>query len=239
MAYFRTFFRNAMSKFDQHPYAGNCLLGVTIGTAGDALAQACFPDTPVEASEGESPLIDFDWKRTASIGAYSAVVYPMLTRWYLWQEALCGATQGVGIVLAQKVAMDEFLLAPFFNGGYLSYAAMVSGENVTESLKENFWDVMFADWMVWPGVMVVCFLQVPVQFRPAYVAFVGVGWNTFLAYKAHSELTIVDPEAVLVQIPNDELLNEELIVAEKPEILVKDTLPLKMIRRTTTARRRE
>ena len=98
---------------------------------------------------------------------------------------------------------------------------------------------MFADWMVWPGVMVVCFLKVPVKFRPAYVAFVGVGWNTFLAYKAHSELTVVDPEAVLVQIPNDELLNEELIVAEKPEILVKDTLPLKMIRRTTTARRRE
>ena len=129
--------------------------------------------------ETEDKHTAFDFKRSASIAAYSGVVYPLLTRWYLWQEALCGATQELGLVLAQKVAMDEFLLAPFFNGGYLSYAAVTSGESVTNSLRENFWDVMYADWLVWPGVMVVCFLKVPVQFRPGYVAFVGVGWNFF------------------------------------------------------------
>jgi len=157
---------------------------------------------------------------------------------------LCGATQGVGIVLAQKVAMDEFLLAPFFNGGYLSYAALTSGESVRESLNDNFWDVMYADWMVWPSVMVVCFLKVPVKFRPGYVALVGVGWNTYLAYKAHSELTtaaavadkdeLVDPLAeesstlVYVHIPvHSESLDESQTL-----------IPLKMIRRTTTIRSR-
>ena len=95
---------------------------VCIGVAGDALAQKCFPEeAPINSSTSTqtTTTVPFDFKRTISIGVYSAVVYPLLTRWYLWQEALCGATAGVGIVLAQKVALDEFVLAPFFNGGYL------------------------------------------------------------------------------------------------------------------------
>ena len=293
MTFFRTLLQRTMSKFDKHPYAGNCLLGTTIGMAGDGLAQVCFPEAPsTDKASATTDVANFDWKRTLSIGAYSAVVYPLLTRWYLWQEALCGATQGLGVVLAQKVAMDEFLLAPFFNGGYLSYAALVGGDSVSDSLRENFWDVMFADWMVWPSVMVVCFLKVPVQFRPAYgaslfylllllfflslfffcfcffllffnrcnhaksltlfcmilfchqpptptVAFVGVGWNTFLAYKAHSELTevLLDSDTVLggQVFPNEAApLVEPLIGVLKES----RTLPLNMIRRTTTARHR-
>ena len=141
--------------------------------------------------------------------------------------------------------MDEFLLAPFFNGGYLSYAALVGGDSVSDSLSENFWDVMFADWLVWPSVMVVCFLKVPVQFRPAYVAFVGVGWNTFLAYKAHSELTevLLDSDTVLGR---QVFPNEATPPVEPPTGVLKESsssssssrLPLKMIRRTTTARHR-
>ena len=213
-----------MAKFDAHPYIGNCVLGVTIGTAGDALAQVFFP-TELETEDKHTA---FDFKRSASIAAYSGVVYPLLTRWYLWQEALCGATQGLGVVLAQKVAMDEFLLAPFFNGGYLSYAAVTSGESVTHSLRENFWDVMYADWLVWPGVMVVCFLKVPVQFRPGYVAFVGVGWNMYLAYKAHAELE--EEEAaplLLVQEPEEDVVAPLPTLGSQPSFL----------RRTTTNRR--
>ena len=48
-----------MSKFDAHPYIGNCVLGVTIGTAGDALAQVFFP-TELETEDKHTA---FDFKR--------------------------------------------------------------------------------------------------------------------------------------------------------------------------------
>ncbi len=240
-SFLRNTFRSAMNKFDAHPYLGNCALGVSIGVAGDALAQKCFPEeAPINSSTSThttttdtTTTVPFDFKRTISIGVYSAVVYPLLTRWYLWQEALCGATAGVGIVLAQKVALDEFVLAPFFNGGYLSYAALTSGESVTESLNANFWDVMFADWLVWPGVMFVCFLKVPVKFRPGYVGLVGVGWNMFLAYKAHAEIEEQKDEVAVEE--NDVTVIQPMFEIETP--LEPALLPLQMIRRTTTNRR--
>ena len=71
------------------------------------------------------------------------------------------------------------------------------------------------------------------------VAFVGVGWNTFLAYKAHSELTevLLDSDTVL---GGQVFPNEAAPLVESPIGVLKEsrTLPLNMIRRTTTARHR-
>jgi hypothetical protein len=90
IGFFRSSFRRSMASFDAHPYIGNCMLGVTIGVAGDALAQVCFPETKgAVASSTEITAkteTSFDWKRSGSIAAYSAVVYPLLTRWYLFTE---------------------------------------------------------------------------------------------------------------------------------------------------------
>jgi hypothetical protein len=223
-----------MSAFDAHPYIGNCILGCTIGTVGDGMAQVLFPTEIPDTNVVPNKNVNFqlDWNRTASIAAYSAVVYPLLTRWYLFTEALCGPTSGVGMVLAKKVALDEFVLAPVFNSAYLTYAALNNGDSVEESLKENLTEVMLADWAVWPGVMVVCFLKVPVQLRAVYVAVVGVGWNMFLAYKAHAALSndlLKDVDEIEEEKKKEE---EEAVLV--PDLSVSQPHVLQMIRRTTT-----
>lgn len=180
--------RRAAARFHAHPYVGNCLLGVTVGTTGDAIAQHCFPgpETRLERlPRPGSPEPRLDWNRMAAVAGFSAVVYPILTRWYIFTEALCGPAVTVGKALAQKLALDEFVWAPLVNSGYLLCSAFRRGESITEELREKLPAVMLADWAVWPCAMTVGFLKVPVQYRPGYVALVGVAWNTFLSYKAH------------------------------------------------------
>merc|ERR1711865_1190318 len=153
------------SAFQNHKYKMNAAVGFGVSVLGDTL------------------------------GAFGGCVYGgVITQWYVMLERILGPCKGVGKVLAAKILADELILGPMFNGSYLAFHAAYSGEDIKQSLSNNFVPTMMADFIIWPPAMYFGFLKMGAAVRPAYVATVGVMWNGILSYMGRrevSEVTIV------------------------------------------------
>ena len=184
------------SAFQNHKYKMNTAVGFGVSVLGDTLAQQSESlMLPVEQRQNQ------DWKRSLSVGAFGACVYGgVITQWYVMLERILGPCTGVGKVLAAKILADELILGPAFNGSYLAFHAAYSGEDIKQSLSNNFVPTMMADFVIWPPAMYFGFLKMSAAVRPAYVATVGVMWNGILSYMGRREVG----EITIVQEHDDE-----------------------------------
>ncbi|KAK3578401.1 hypothetical protein CHS0354_035602 [Potamilus streckersoni] len=91
----------------------------------------------------------------------------------------------------KMVFFDQVVFAPsFFLYLFISMAAM-KGESMYEikdKINKDYFDVMYANYQVWPLVQACNFTFVPVQHRVLVVNLVSLGWNTYLAWKTEHKL---------------------------------------------------
>ncbi|XP_049951400.1 protein Mpv17-like isoform X3 [Schistocerca serialis cubense] len=91
-------------------------------------------------------------------------------------------------VVAQKVLLDQCIMAPFLLLLTLSVLNICSGKSlaeVKEKLGADYGSILITNYKVWPAVQLINFGFVPVNFQVPVTQVVGVGWNTYLSWKAH------------------------------------------------------
>ncbi len=140
-----------------------------------------------------------DTVRTLRSFAWNALVYtPVAHGWYchvlprVASRALArlpAAARGDASLpaAAVKVAADQTLFGPLVIGGFMTYSALVQGRGTAgaaEALNKNYWDVLVANWMVWPALQLVNFKFVPLQLQILVMNTAVVGWSTYLALRA-------------------------------------------------------
>ena len=81
------------------------------------------------------------------------------------------------------------MLAPLLLYSFLAALQCMNNKCTKEAVKakmdNDYMDVLRVNWYLWPGVQLVNFYAVPVEYRILVVQVVALFWNTFLSYKAN------------------------------------------------------
>lgn len=85
-----------------------------------------------------------------------------------------------------KVALDQICFAPFCLLGFMIIVGTIQGktvEEVKQSLKETYSDVLIANYKLWPAAQIVNFNFVPLQYQVLYAQMIALLWNVYLCFK--------------------------------------------------------
>lgn len=188
---------NALLK--THPYKTNMVTtGILFGT-GDVLAQYLFPNT--ENDEQNKPHT-FNYPRTLRAIIYGSIFFaPVSVKWHaktlpfiknpfisLKSRATWSFTKLNRFDNAYRLAIDQFfgpiiVWIPMYNIA-MSFLALHEHplDVAIEKLRENYFNVLFANWTVWPIFQLFNIFYVPIHLRIVCSNFWSIGWNCFLSY---------------------------------------------------------
>ncbi|KRT79939.1 hypothetical protein AMK59_6473, partial [Oryctes borbonicus] len=113
---------------------------------------------------------------------------PTLTVWYRLLAKHIGMKGS--LVTVKKVALDQFLFAPFCIGMLLTVLGTVQGQPPKETikkLKRDYTDIMIANYKLWPAVQLMNFYVVPLNYQVLVVQCVALSWNTYISWKTQSQ----------------------------------------------------
>lgn len=90
-----------------------------------------------------------------------------------------------------KVSVDQLIFAPIISIP-LYYSIMTyledpfdsKSENlnkIDQKLKNNWWDTLKTNWIVWPAFQLFNFGFIPVKFNLLVVNIISIGWNCYLS----------------------------------------------------------
>ncbi|GJQ84918.1 hypothetical protein Trydic_g525 [Trypoxylus dichotomus] len=118
---------------------------------------------------------------------------PTLTVWYRLLAKHVGMKGS--LVTVKKVALDQFLFAPFCIGALLTVLGTVQGQPPKETmrkLKRDYTDIMIANYKLWPAVQLLNFYVVPLNYQVLVVQCVALSWNTYISWKTQSQKNDVE-----------------------------------------------
>lgn len=154
-----------------------CLFGI-----GDGVAQR----VTTYYNEHSSRSTKHDWHRTGRMIIWGSVFFaPSAHVWYNFLDRFVRTTGRKAIV--QKVAMDLLIYTPPLNMAFFTCNNVLSGQPLDEAAHKAWVKLpptLAANFAVWPGIQVVTFGYVPLQYRVLFINFMCLGWSSFLSMMA-------------------------------------------------------
>ncbi|XP_050406364.1 protein Mpv17 [Patella vulgata] len=145
----------------------------TIMTSGDLLSQLVIEKKQYE------PVRSLRY-----LGFGLIFLGPLMRGWYLLLERLYAGTR---LASLKMVVTDQLSFAPLVCFSFVTGMGLLKGDSVADikkTLNEIYFDILIANYQVWPAAQLINFYFVPLQHRVLVVNFVALGWNTYLAWKS-------------------------------------------------------
>lgn len=176
MSSFYARYNNLLKK---RPFVTNALTtGFLFGT-GDYLAQ--------QIALSNEKQNNYDHLRSLRAVIYGGIVFaPLGDKWYkvLARVKAPNFESSTLINTVLRVGLDQAVFAPFVGIPlYYSLMTLMEGgdrEVIEKKIKNNWWNTLKTNWLVWPAAQALNFGLVPVQFRLLVVNVVSIGWNCYL-----------------------------------------------------------
>lgn len=102
-------------------------------------------------------------------------------------DAKCTATTRLGRT-TQKVFIDQIVFAPLFLAGLLSLIGFSQHQDidkVKEKLKNDYKDILIANYSLWPWVQILNFSVVPLNYQVLLTQTVAVFWNIYFSWRTN------------------------------------------------------
>jgi protein Mpv17 len=160
----------------ERPLITKCLTSFVTFGAGDLLCQ--------KFEKLYAGRTKYDWWRAARQGSFGFCVSPYFhLQFSVIMPYLFPATKKINII--KSVIYDQTVGACIFTMMFFTYVDLASGKSfqqMKEELKVKFLPTIYANWTVWPPLMLINFAFVPVPWRVLYANFFGMLWNAYLSY---------------------------------------------------------
>lgn len=88
----------------------------------------------------------------------------------------------------QKVFIDQVVFAPIFLACLLSvigYSQHQDVDKVKEKLRNDYTDILVANYSVWPWVQIVNFSLIPLNYQVLLTQTVAVFWNIYFSWRTN------------------------------------------------------
>lgn len=85
----------------------------------------------------------------------------------------------------KKVICDQLIFAPFFLVVSLMLLETIKGRSLKEAkeaMSVYYFDILKANYAVWPLVQICNFYLIPVNYQSLFVQCIALGWNIFFSY---------------------------------------------------------
>ncbi|KAA8589430.1 hypothetical protein FQN60_012795 [Etheostoma spectabile] len=126
-----------------------------------------------------------DWRRTGQMFTVGCSMAPMLQYWYIWLDKVFvgKALKTIG----KKVLVDQLVASP----EWVSWRDTLYPKDGRSSKTSSWSFIRQADCCVWPPAQMINFYFISPKFRVLYINFVTIGWDTYLSYLKHRQLTLL------------------------------------------------
>lgn len=111
---------------------------------------------------------------------------PTVRIWYGVLNRHVGA-QGKTVAM-KKVLLDQCIFAPSFLYILLCLVGATQGKSwkvIKGDVERNYFDVLKANYYIWPWVQLVNFYYVPLHYQVLVVQSVALFWNTYISWKTN------------------------------------------------------
>jgi len=128
---------------------------------------------------------DVNWVRTAKFGVFGLLfVGPVIKNWFVLLERIYGTTGKFTPI--KKVVTDQLCFAPCLQFTAIPILGLMNGDSwptIETRIRKDYYDIMIANWKLWPSVQMVNFYFVPLNYRLPLVAVVSLFWNIYYTWK--------------------------------------------------------
>lgn len=110
-----------------------------------------------------------------------------MRKWYGTLDAKVTASSRFGRTV-QKVFIDQIVFAPIFLAGLLSligYTQHQDVDKVKDKLRNEYKDILVANYSVWPLVQIINFSIVPLNYQVLLTQTVAVFWNIYFSWRTN------------------------------------------------------
>ena len=90
----------------------------------------------------------------------------------------------------QRVAMDQLLFAPIGLSAFFTFMTLAEGgrkKHVVKKFQDIYVPTLRANYILWPGVQMLNFRVMPIQFQIPFVSVFGVAWTAYLSLTNSNE----------------------------------------------------
>lgn len=219
-------FRFYNNLLKTHPYKTNMVTTGVLFGAGDCLAQYLFPHHIDDDIEKPT---EFHYQRTLRAMIYGGFFFaPMSVKWHTktlpfivnpFLSAARRAKMPKGQLHIQdnlfRLTLDSLLVPglvwiPMYNTVMSALAFHPDFLSVArQKLENNWWNVLRANWMVWPPLQLVNLFFVPVHLRIVVANVWSVGWNCYLSFVHNTKGHGKGSGKILEEIVDIESADEE------------------------------
>ncbi|KFB49956.1 pmp22 peroxisomal membrane protein [Anopheles sinensis] len=134
------------------------------------------------------PSTGYDWRRVFNMTLVGISQGPLHHYLYKWMDVLL---PGASVrTVFKKIGIDQFVISPIFIITYLYSAGLLEGASFTtctDEIKNKYWTIYMADWLVWPPTQFINFYLLSPKYRVLYINGITMLYNVFLCYIKHND----------------------------------------------------
>jgi protein Mpv17 len=143
-----------------------------------------------------------DWDRARRLAFWGFCISgPFNCFWYYFLDKFVKFNY-LFITIILRMSLDQLIVAPIFIALFIAYNSFYENKkfssqmlispslipwksHIMAKLRNSYWEVLKANWKIWPAVQCLNFSIVPLQYRLLFVNIVSLGWNAYLSVAAN------------------------------------------------------
>lgn len=177
---YTTYKKTVDTAFGQYLFYTNVLLSMGISSLGDLLEQRY----EIYYKEIE----EIDLHRTSQMALSGFTTGIITHNWYkIIDRVITGRTFDM---VLKKICLDQFICSPIVILAFFGTVAIFEEnpvENFTDEVKDKFWTLYKAEWVVWPPAQLINFYFLPTRFRVIYDNTISLGYDIYTSHVKHDK----------------------------------------------------
>lgn len=130
----------------------------------------------------------YDFERTGHMAFSGAIAGLIGHHWYIFlDKIIVGRTFDM---VLKKLMLDQFICSPIMIMSFFASVAIFEDnplESFNEEVKDKFWTLYKAEWVVWPPAQIINFYFLPTKYRILYDNTISLCYDVYTSQVKHAK----------------------------------------------------